>query len=178
VRLFPHFNFAKISSVGQVSEATTKTFASSADGAPSLDLRDWGTVPSSHKAKFRELETRGYLSLAGVGDAKEKTKAGYEILEEKTVPAYAPDECAFLAHHCTECQGVLALVYARNERVSAALGLVSNYEDLKAALHDEIARIPGLEKQAKQLREQVGGANAFLSSATVMWKFTTSPLHI
>ena len=28
----------------------------------------------------------------------------YEILEEKTVPLYAPKECAFLSYHCERCQ--------------------------------------------------------------------------
>lgn len=144
---------------------TNAIFASTIDPTPSLDLRTWGEPPKKHKSKFDELETLGYLRLAGIGDEAERKREGYELIEESTIPCYAPKECAFLSHHCEECQGVLALVYARNERVSAALGLVTNWEKFVLETKDDLSKIPDLEKQAKLLREQLVGTGSQLSTS-------------
>jgi hypothetical protein len=145
--------------------AANAIFASTIDPTPTLDLRRWGEPPKRHKSKFDELETLGYLRLAGVGEEAERKREGYELLEESTIPCYAPKECAFLSHHCENCQGILALVYARNERVSAALGLVTNWETFVLETKDDLAKIPELEKQAKLLREQLVGTGSQLSSS-------------
>jgi hypothetical protein len=62
---------------------------------------------------------------------------------------------------------VLALVYSRNHRVTAALGLVSTWEDFKAETAEELARIPQLEKQAKTLREQLNNTNGVLTETEI-----------
>ena len=133
-----------------------------------LDLRGWGAeVPSAHKAKFADLEARGYLSLAGVGAGSEMERDpdGYNTLEMESIPLWGPNECAFLSHHCEACQGVVAAVYARNERVSAALGLVANHEAFVASTKADLAKIPDLEKQAKTLREQMVHISGLLGTA-------------
>jgi len=144
---------------------TQAAYASTIEPTPSLDLRGWAAPPSGHKAKFDELETLGYLKLAGIGEEAEKKRDGYEIIEESTIPCYAPHECAFLSRHCDRCQGILAIVYARNERVTAALGLVTNWEKFQADTKDELLRIPDLEKQTKILREQLVNTGSLLSAS-------------
>ena len=97
-------------------------------GLPSIDLRSWGGPTKTHLEQFDDLERRGYLPLAGVGRESMAATPGNALLEKGTVPLYAPDTCAFLAHRCRSCQGVMSLVFARNERVEAALGLVHKWE--------------------------------------------------
>lgn len=138
---------------------------SAADATPSLDLRGWGKVPERHRAGFDELEMRGYLKLAGLGDEAEAKRPGFDLVEEKSVPCYGPNECAFLSYKCEKCAGVLALVYARNQRVSAALGLVATWEQFQADTKDQLDRIPGLEKQARVLREQAVAREGVLGAA-------------
>lgn len=62
---------------------------------------------------------------------------------------------------------MLALVYSRNQRVTAALGLVATWEQFKADTADELARVPRLEKQAKTLREQLTNATSVLTLSEI-----------
>jgi len=68
---------------------------------------------------------------------------------------------------CFFSKGILALVYSRNHRVTAALGLVNTWEDFKAETADELARIPQLEKQAKTLREQLNNTHGVLTETEI-----------
>ena len=43
-------------------------------------------------------------------------------------------------------------MFARNQKVSAALGLVSKHDAFVQSTRDDLARIPELEKQAKTVR--------------------------